>query len=64
MNFAPQIRIIVRYVVGGFLGYLAAQHAALGPLNDPAIVEAVSAIAVGVVTEAWYAKAKKTGGAT
>lgn len=64
MNFAPQFRILVRYAVGGFLGYSAAKHAALSPLADPAITEAISAIAVSALTEAWYAKAKKDGGST
>lgn len=63
MDFAPQIRIIARYIVGGFLGFLAAQHAVLGSLDDPAIVEAATAILSGVATELWYSKAKKNGGA-
>lgn len=64
MNAAPQIRIIVRYVVGMVLGALATRYVILGPLAEPQVIEAVTTAIVFVLNEAWYAHDKRTGGPT
>jgi len=61
MNYAPLVRIILRYVVGA---------AAMGSIvmgdelaADPDLV-AVLALAIGGIVEGLYVYAKKTGGKT
>lgn len=61
MNYAPIIRIILRYLVGAvFMGSseVGAQLAA-----DPDLV-AMGAIGLGLAVEAAYALAKRGGGST
>lgn len=61
MNYAPFIRIVLRYVVGaGITG-----SAALGDqlAADPDVIMAVSA-GIGLMVELWYRFAKTHGGST
>jgi hypothetical protein len=60
MTYAPIARIVLRYVVGGVLGYAAFADQAIA---DPDILMLVSG-AIGVAVEAAYAYAKRRGWAT
>jgi hypothetical protein len=59
MTYAPIARIVIRYGVGIVLGADAADIVA----GDPDLISVV-ATAIGVITEAVYAYAKKKGWAT
>lgn len=60
---APIVRIVLRYGVGAFVGLEAGEMLA----GDADVVEtltlAVTAF-VGILTEWWYSRAKRNGGAT
>jgi hypothetical protein len=61
MDFAPYIRIALRYIVGaGLMG-----SAQLGEMmaTDPDLIIVLSGL-VGVAVEAYYQWAKRRGGAT
>lgn len=65
MSIAPQIRIIVRYLVGLALGYIVTRYSLGAYVGDTTIiVDAITTIVIGLATELWYARAKKNGGAT
>ena len=56
MNYAPIARIVVRYAVGGVIGFDAADIIA----GDPEVMSMI-AIAIGAATEGLYALAVKNG---
>lgn len=61
MDYAPYIRIALRYLVGaGIMG-----SAELGEVlaQDPDLIVVISGL-IGVGVEIYYARAKKSGGAT
>jgi len=59
MNYAPIVRILIRYAVGTIIGADAAELLA----GNPDIIT-VGAMAVGAVVEAVYAIAKRKGWTT
>lgn len=62
MSLAPIVRILIRYAVGAFIGMEAAEAIASDPDAVEVGVLALTAL-VGVVTEWWYARARRNGGA-
>lgn len=59
MNYAPIVRIILRYLVGAVIGASQAEILA----GDPDVVT-VLALALGAIVEVLYAFAKRKGWAT
>jgi glycerol-3-phosphate acyltransferase PlsY len=59
MNYAPIVRILIRYVVGSIIGADAASLLA----GNPDVIT-VGALAVGAACEALYAVAKRKGWTT
>jgi uncharacterized protein (TIGR02594 family) len=59
----PRIRIVTRYLVGAALTWLGLEAYTNDPQAMEMIVGAVVA-GIGVMTELWYGKAKREGGAT
>ena len=72
MNWSPIIRIFLRYLSGvlmarGFIDLSTANLVATDPDLLAAVthgVEALIGFAIGAVSEVWYARARKRGGAT
>lgn len=56
----PYVRIILRYAVGAVIGYQIGEQLASDP-DVVAVATAGAAAAVGVVTEGFYALAKRWG---
>ena len=64
--FAPIIRIVLRYIAGFLVAKGVISSGAEGELMDPSFMtafETVLGVAIGIVSEWWYSRAKKTGGA-
>lgn len=59
----PRIRILLRYIVAGGLTYMGLEHLSEDPQMMEIIVSAGMA-GLGIITELWYGKAKREGGAT
>lgn len=59
----PYVRIILRYGVGAVVGYEVGSQLAADP-DVIAVSTAVAAAAVGLITEGFYALARKLGWAT
>ena len=60
---SPIIRILLRYGVGALFTYEVGDMLSSDPDVLDVATAAVAAV-VGVATEWWYARAKKSGGAT
>lgn len=65
MSLAPVIaRIVIRYGVGALIAYgFVSREAGLDIIADPDLAILAGAV-VGMVTEGWYAYAKRHGGPT
>jgi len=61
MNYAPFVRIIMRYIIGA--AFLGSEQIGDKLAADPDLV-AVGALAMAAVVEGAYAMARKRGGAT
>lgn len=60
-NYSPFARIALRYIVGGLI--MGSDTVGEMLASDPDLV-IVTAAVMGAAVEAWYARAKKKGGAT
>ena len=67
MEWSPIIRIVLRYLAGFLVAKGIIDTGAEGELLDPSFMtafESVIGVLIGVVSEVWYNRARKSGGAT
>ena len=65
---APFIRIALRYLAGVLIAFgIMDPGVAMGMADDAELIEGISTViglVVAALTELWYARVRKTGGAT